>query len=566
MVQSGPLMWNALARTLRRLRRARRRIATVAIGAVVAALVAATWGIGTASAVAPLGPHEARYEVTMTGVVVVDFGPLGTLRVDSPLPARLGLRIAVGEIPAGVTEIDPSNALGALSADAQRYVQFFADPQTSLDVAARALVHDAIVRAVLAWFVLMATPWLLGALLGRGRRRELAEAVRPHLPRAVVLVVGAVAGVLSLTASGPAPFPTPRGGEVATVFDSTPLAGARITGRLASVIDTYGRYAVKAYRDNQDFYARAEASFEDAWQVRAAVLPYGSAAASRSGRGPVTLLMVSDLHCNTGMVALIRRAAQLSGASIIVNAGDSTIDGTAVESACVDAFARAAPAGVRTVVVDGNHDSELTSEQERAAGDEVLTGKPTTIDGITFLGAPDPRATRIGAGTTQVGTETPVELADRLATTACAEGHVDVLLIHDPSIGTETLDRGCASLQLSGHLHQRIGPVKVGHGVEYVNASTAGAVDGQPTIGPLHGIAEMTVLRFDPKTHQGLDRLFIRVFPDGHAEVGYPFYLPAAELGAQETASPTGSAQVSGAPSSTGAPAVTGQPSPTVVP
>ena len=355
-----------------------------------------------------------------------------------------------------------------------------------------------------------------------------------------------MAGILGLTASGPAPFQPQADGEVATVFDSTALAGARITGRLASVIDTYGRYAVKAYRDNQEFYARAEASFEGAWQVRAAVLPYGSAAASRSGDGPVTLLMVSDLHCNTGMAALIRRAAQLSGASIIVNAGDSTIDGTAVESACVDAFARAAPRGVTTVVADGNHDSDLTAEQERAVGDRVLTGGPVKIDGITFLGAPDPRATRIGAGTTQVGTETAAGLADRLATTACAAGDIDVLLIHDPSIGAETLDRGCAPLQLSGHLHQRVGPEVVGKGVQYVSASTAGAVYGQPTIGPLHGIAEMTVLRFDPTTHQSLDRLFIRVFPDAHAEVGYPVFLPTAEPGVAGQSSPTATPGVSG--------------------
>jgi len=510
-------MWGALARLPGRLWSARRRVVTVALGAVAAGLVAAVWGICTASAEAPLGPHEARYDVTVTGVIVVDFGPLGTLRVDSPLPAPLGVHIVVGEIPAGVTEVDPSNALGALSTDAERYVQFFADPQTSLNVAERALVDDAIVRAVLAWLVLMAAPWLVGALLGRARRRDLARAVRPHLARAVALAVATVAGILGLTASGPAPFQPQADGEVATVFDSTPLAGARITGRLASVIDTYGRYAVKAYRDNQEFYARAEASFEGAWQVRAAVLPYGSAAASRSGDGPVTLLMVSDLHCNTGMAALIRRAAQLSGASIIVNAGDSTIDGTAVESACVDAFARAAPPGVTTVVADGNHDSDLTAEQERAVGDKVLTGEPVKIDGITFLGAPDPRATRIGAGTTQVGTETAAGLADRLATTACAAGDIDVLLIHDPSIGAETLDRGCAPLQLSGHLHQRVGPEVVGKGVQYVSASTACAVYGQPTIGPLRWIAEMTVFRFDPNTHQMLDRLFIRVFPDAHA-------------------------------------------------
>ena len=539
-------MWGALARLPGRLWSARRRVVTVALGAVAAGLVAAVWGICTASAEAPLGPHEARYDVTVTGVIVVDFGPLGTLRVDSPLPAQLGAHIIVGEIPAGVTEVDPSNALGALSSDAERYVQFFADPRAFIQVAERALVQDAIARAVVAWLVLMAAAALGAAFLGRRRRRELAHAIRPHLPRVAASAIATAAAILVLTASGPVPFPARTYGEVATVFNGTPLQGARITGRLASVIDKYGGYAVKAYRDNQQFYARAEASFESAWQERAAVLTDPLATGGESDAKSITLLMVSDLHCNTGMATLIRKAAGLSGASIIVNAGDSTIDGTAVESACVDAFARAAPPGVTTVVVDGNHDSDLTAEQERAVGDKVLTGEPVKIDGITFLGAPDPRATRIGAGTAQVGTETAAGLADRLATTACAAGDIDVLLIHDPSIGAETLDRGCAPLQLSGHLHQRVGPEVVGKGVQYVSASTAGAVYGQPTIGPLHGIAEMTVLRFDPTTHQSLDRLFIRVFPDAHAEVGYPVFLPTAEPGVAGQSSPTATPGVSG--------------------
>src|SRR5450756_2701847 len=83
MVQSGGLMWSAAARFPGRLWRARRRVGIVGIGAVVAALVAVTWGVCTASAEAPLGPHEARYDITLTGVVVVDFGPLGTLRAVS---------------------------------------------------------------------------------------------------------------------------------------------------------------------------------------------------------------------------------------------------------------------------------------------------------------------------------------------------------------------------------------------------------------------------------------------------------------------------------------------------
>jgi hypothetical protein len=74
------------------------------------------------------------------------------------------------------------------------------------------------------------------------------------------------------------------------------------------------------------------------------------------------------------------------------------------------------------------------------------------------------------------------------------------------------------------------------------------------------------VLRFDPKTHQPLDRLFIRVFPDGHAEVGYPVFLPAADLRFEGGSSPTATLGATGDSSPTVTAGTTGDSSPTVVP
>ena len=60
-------------------------------------------------------------------------------------------------------------------------------------------------------------------------------------------------------------------------------------------------------------------------------------------------------------------------------------------------------------------------------------------------------------------------------------------------VGQPALASGCVPAQISGHLHKRYGPERVELGIRYVSSSTAGATLGQPTVGPLNGVAEMTV-------------------------------------------------------------------------
>ena len=57
-------------------------------------------------------------------------------------------------------------------------------------------------------------------------------------------------------------------------------------------------------------------------------------------------------------------------------------------------------------------------------------------------------------------------------------------------------------------------------GVRYISSTTAGAAVNQPTIGPLHGVAEMTVLRWDTQTHRFADYRVIAVHPDRTVTVG----------------------------------------------
>lgn len=559
-------------------------------------LSSAFFGVTTASTEASLGPHNARYEVTTNAILTVDLGPLGTVQLQSPLPLGLGATVTIEEIPNDLVAVDSSATLDALATDVEGYLQFFAGPGETVSFVAGALVEEAIRRTVAAILVVVAVGVLGYFVLGGPRRRELGAAATRHTwgVTAAVLVAVMVGGVVLVERA------TTRldevGAEASELFEGTALEGARITGRLSGVIDTYGGQLVGVYRANEDFYAEADRNLTVAWQARtehadadAALLrrnlpqPESAEGAAQDDAEPiappgtptdapsdtatpeptgtatdaatddptpdatdettappeededdediVTLLVVSDLHCNTGMSPLIRSLATMSGADVLLNGGDTTINGTTVERFCVESFAGAVPDGARMVQADGNHDSALTSDQARDAGVTVLDGSVVEVAGVRILGDSDPNETRIGQGSTSVSGETYLEAGERLRDVACSEREpVDLLLIHTPRVGEAVMESGCVPFQISGHLHRRSGPLQVGEGMRYISSSTAGSVEGQATVGPLNGDAEMTVFRFDLSTRTMLDYQVVQVRPDASASVGARVTVPRAEV------------------------------------
>ncbi len=604
----GPPWWRRPVR----LRAPRPSTVLLALLAVVASLV---FGVTTASVQASLGPHVTRYDVTTDATVTIDLGPLGTLQIDSPLPLTLGARATVQEIPAQVTELGEATTLQALGDDLTAYLQFFSGPEAAVRDVAVAIAADAAARSLVALLVLTAVWWAGRLLLGAERRAQLAAALRPHRRPAVAAALTLVLGATLLTSSvAPTDQPQPRV-VASAVFDGTPLAGARVTGRLGGVIDTYGGYAVDAWRANQDFYARADVALASAWDewaqdeerraeeaaadgadadgagaegagadgadvggadtdgadpngadadgagaegagaqdagagadgAAAGDAPPGGGAdgaddaPARQGPGapsdptptsdatrgaadeepvePVTLLVISDLHCNVGMAPLVGTLADLAGVDAVLDAGDTTMNGTSVEQYCVTSFARTVPSGVPLVTSPGNHDSRDTTRRYARAGATVLDGSVVDVAGLRVLGDRDANETRVGGGTT-AAQETPGEQARRLAETACDDGDVDLLLVHTPTAGDEALEEGCVPAQVSGHYHRRVGPEQVGLGIRYISSSTAGATLGQPTVGPLRGVAELTLLRFDPRDRRFLDVQVVRVAPDATVTV-----------------------------------------------
>lgn len=516
------------------------------LAGVAAALACLTFGITTAKADLSLGPHEATYAVTADDRLIADLGPLGTVVTDSPLPLTLGVRITVHEIPADLSAVDTAS-FDALAGDLDGYLQFFDSPQQTVRTVAWALVWDAARGAGAAALVVVAAGFGLRALLGRARRRDLARALaaRTWEITGAVLVVVLVAATATASAG-----PEERAALPASaVFEGTALEGARITGRLASVIDTYSGQLVETYQANEVFYAGAREELLEAWDARVAEQEAAEAAGADEGvassespeeAGYVTLLLVSDLHCNTGMTPLIRDLADRLGPDVMLNAGDTTINGTSVESVCVDSFASAVPDGVPFVVSDGNHDSRLTTATELANRQIVLDGDVVEVEGVRILGDRDPLETRIGGGTVIAREETPEEAGERLRDVACeaageaalggftAEDRVDLLMVHQPAVGDAAMESGCVPFQISGHMHTRIGPDVVGYGVRYVNASTGGATKGNTSVGPLRDSSEMTVLRFDPVSRRFVDWQLVEVTPEGEASVSERQPVPPA--------------------------------------
>lgn len=541
---------------------------------VVTGLIAVAFGVPTANVEGALGPHRAVYSVSIDHEVRISLGPLGSIAVDSPLPWPLGARIDVREIPAGLSGAGENAAL-ALSDDLDGYLRFFTQPDLAVEDAARALATDALGRVALAWSVLLvlAAAARLASRDGALRvelRASLAEpGVAVLAAAAVVVVVVVPPFVATLTDDPP--------GRPSTVLAGTPLADARIVGRVGDLLDTYGVYVIEAVEENRIFYDTAAAHLAEAYAADPDPLapapdafvtpvpssddgatageeptPDGTAApgdapavveAAPSSAAPsadpeevVTLLLVSDLHCNTGMATVIGEAVGLAGAQAVLNAGDTVISGTTVEQFCVDALAGAVPRGVPIVVADGNHDSEETAAQERRAGNVVLDGEPVEVAGVRILGDAEPTLTTVTEGTRLKGDETRTQVGRRLAARACDSRdrgqQVDILLVHNPRAGVATMETGCVPLQLSGHLHRQIGPTPQGLGLLYVSTSTAGATLGGQTIGPLQAPGTMTVLRFDPVAHRPLAYRLLTIGTDASALVGpwLPFPEPAAEL------------------------------------
>ncbi|WP_247595275.1 metallophosphoesterase family protein [Actinomyces procaprae] len=225
-------------------------------------------GVSTATASAPLGPHEADWAVTLDSTLTVDLGPLGSVTMDSPTPV-LGVAVTVGEIPG---EADPDvvseETLGqALSSDGAAYVSLATHPELTVQRGLRALADDAIRRAGLVESVLLSlvVVWRLAGL------RPLRPSKVRDVPRAAVVLAATTTAACVLAVAVPAVRTTAPPGTRLEALAGTPLESARLSGRVADIVQAYGSRVTAFLDENTAFYTAAESNLRAAWSAAAAV-------------------------------------------------------------------------------------------------------------------------------------------------------------------------------------------------------------------------------------------------------------------------------------------------------
>ena len=587
----GALMLTVLLSLRTWWRRRRRRTRTVVATAAMilaSSTVSLLLGLSTATASAPVGPHEATWSTTLDSTVTLDLGPLGTASMESPA-GILGVKVVLGEIP-GDPAPDAASAASvgqSLSSDAASYLSLVSHPDLTIRQGLYGLAGDALRRAgvvetiflccVAAWRLAPTKPW-----------RETVRAGASHRWATTVAVSAAVATAASLLV--PAMRTVNPHGSTLSALEGTPLARARFSGRIADVVTAYGPKARSFVESNKDFYAKADTNLRAAWRAAeqteglvdvtaadgkvnteelqarlkttsaktvvkagaepepgtapqpsesptATATPSISVTGARSvpERGRKTAVFTTDLHCNLDVIAFSGVLDQLSGADVHMDDGDLTMTGSGPERVCVDALTQAVPSSTDKVATIGNHDSDATAARLRSQGWTVTDGSVQTVAGITVLGDDDAERTTT-AGTKPRGGETTEQIATRLAKVSCGRTPVDVVLIHQPATFDLLMKEGCAPLLLAGHVHAERGMTtaispRTGRPVSGV---ISGAGKGGTSLGSVTEDAFLHVMSFDSTGALVAWRAVI-LHPDASVTVGAWRSVPGIASG-QKTA------------------------------
>ena len=596
----GALMLTVLLSLRTWWRRRRRRTRTVVATAAMilaSSTVSLLLGLSTATASAPVGPHEATWSTTLDSTVTLDLGPLGTASMESPA-GILGVKVVLGEIP-GDPAPDAASAASvgqSLSSDAASYLSLVSHPDLTIRQGLYGLAGDALRRAgvleaiflccVAAWRLAPTKPW-----------RETVRAGASHRWATTVAVSAAVATAASLLV--PAMRTVNPHGSTLSALEGTPLARARFSGRIADVVTAYGPKARSFVESNKDFYAKADTNLRAAWKAaeqtegmvdvtaadgkvnteelqarlkttsaktvvkagaeptpteapRPSQDPSASAAPSASStptatappvtgarsvpeRGRKTAVLTTDLHCNLDVIAFSGVLDQLSGADVHMDDGDLTMTGSGPERVCVDALTQAVPSSTDKVATIGNHDSDATAARLRSQGWTVTDGSVQTVAGITVLGDDDAERTTT-AGTKPRGGETTEQIATRLAKVSCGRTPVDVVLIHQPATFDPLMKEGCAPLLLAGHVHAERGMTTAisPRTGRPVSGVISGAGKGGTSLGSVTEDAFLHVMSFDSTGALVAWRAVI-LHPDASVTVGAWRSVPGIASG-QKTA------------------------------
>lgn len=479
-----------------------------------------------------IGAHDATVRPATDGHATLDFGALlPQVRVPVDVPGGIGVSIDLGDSQgAGLEEMLARDAVIASQPDGEIRAVRSAMIGMGVSAALRGLGLGMLAgtATVLVW-----------TAVGARRRGELrARVVRPTRRTLVtgsataVVLVGAVALV---AVPGDDGHPPKQWVSLTSAFPELPVdnAGLRTIqlaqGSATSSSRALVEGALYLYRDSVSFYEALDANAQKA-QLRT------------PQDGETTALVVTDRHDNIGMDPVTRTIADRAQARILIDLGDDTGQGGSWESFSINSLAREFD-GFETVAVAGNHDTDAVAKQMADEGFTVLRGKPVTVGGVRFLGASDPRGTKLTGYTEDAETrngglaDQDTSLRDAACKAAADGDRVGVLAVHSWASGSEVAASGCVDLVLTGHLHYQVGPKAiVGPGGDTTTRLTTGTTGGAVlpiALGSsLRRQAQVSVVTFDADgVPVGVQ--VVSFNPSKTVEVGEYVSLPMPAAGAE---------------------------------
>lgn len=524
-----------------------RTVAAVALRLLVVAVAGAIVGlmIGVITpAHAEIAGSDARLSLRI-GTAYDEFG------VDKVLTGRKSTaRSFLGE-PIGVRaelDLDPStltDSSGQFNTDVlPAYIQAYSDPTQLVDG-----IRWAIAKHLLAWGLAGAAGFVLAWCAWRGYRRwrtsydarhygdgrapATAHAYRAPERRfarhaALGVAVVAVLWVIPSAVHDARPRPRVVG---STVFQGTPLADIQVRGLLRPALVAARDFIETYFSRTDEYYDQLNARLDAYLAVNPVELP-----ASTDTRPVVHFGFVTDRHCNIGMDRVVVGLLKHFDVHVLVSGGDDAFSGSfGFESACTRNLAdKTKQAHITDVFVAGNHDSPKTMADERDQGIKTLDGKPVTVEGLTFVGLPDPRTSRYGQGIVPSDAGAQQVLLEKQGTTvgeaACITAAPLIAVLHDPLAGNTALQHGCGhiTLALDGHTHSQRGPTAIAlpdgrTGYQFIGASSGGAPGeasiersfaSQLTVGPLNHDATVNLVSVDRTTGRLVGMTEFRFSPD----------------------------------------------------
>jgi hypothetical protein len=494
-----------------------RKVAPVAGLALIWFTVASTIGLfGFANDSEPvtIGAHTSRVSPTFDEHATIDLGAvLPRLRLRMDLPLRIGVNI-------DVQETDARDLNDLLTRDALIASQPEGEIHRIRTVVRQMAVDNAIAGAGagLLAVVLTGTAW---AMLGVRRRRELVDLMHKDehrvQRRALVVLMAMVTTTAAVIVPGMVRTPEVPPSQWRPLAELLPEVrfDERLQGvEVATGFSTTGgigliRTTVETYEKSTRFYGDLrDKVIQSAGRIR------------QPGPDETVAMLVSDRHNNIGMDPVIGEVAKAAGAKVLIDAGDDTSAGERWEAFSINSLAQQFR-DLKVVSVAGNHDAGgYVTSAMKANGFTVLEGKPVYVHGIRFLGDSDPTSTGFGSTDTP-GKETIGEQSERLAEVACEQRddeRISTLVVHDPSSGTQTARRGCATLVVSGHWHRQVGPetkeVDGNTVTTYTNGTTGGAAYAFALGYTLRRQAQVTLITYENGEPIGLQSVTFELTGD----------------------------------------------------